>query len=227
MTIDQNLIFQKGEGDAWFRRNASTLGTFSKADPAQLLLGQLDLSRQGMISSVCDIGCANGWRLSQIREGLPNVRRLCGFDVSEAAVANGLSHSSGLDLRVGGIDEPPFAEQFDLVIVSFVLHWVDRQRLARAIASVDSLVAPNGLLLISDFYPDRPCARRYHHRRDVELYTYKQDYVGSFTALGLYRELSRLTFSHDQSGLLVGPAADQDRAVCALLHKHPDAYPVI
>lgn len=227
MTTDQDLIFRDGEGDAWYQRNAKALANSDKPDPVLILIDQLDPALIVRIASVCDVGCANGWRLSRLKKRLPAASRLAGFDASRSAVEAGRAEWPQLDLQSGLIDEPPFAEQFDLVIVSFVLHWVNRQRLSRAIAAVDGLVASDGLLVIADFLPDRPCARRYHHRDDVALYTYKQDYPSVFTALQTYRNVAQLTFSHDHQGLRVGPAIDQDRAVVAVLHKQPDAYPVL
>ncbi len=225
MTTDQDLIFRQSEGNAWYQRNSQALDNTEKRDPALLLLQQIATEKLASIRTICDVGCANGWRLSRLRDSVLEANRFCGFDASEDAISAGREKYAGLELATGLADAPPFDDQFDLVIVSFVLHWISRSRLAYSMAAIDRLVAPGGFLLIADFLPDRPCARHYHHRQDVELYTYKQNYIAPFTALGLYRETARITFSHDDKGLSIGPAADQDRAVCALLHKPHDMYP--
>jgi SAM-dependent methyltransferase len=226
MTTDQDQYFQESEGDAWFRRNATALEKSPARDPVIETLSLLDVNRLQGIRSVCDVGCSNGWRLTRLRSLLGGDCRLCGFDASKEAIESGRKRDAGLELEVGLVDSSPFAGPFDLVIVSFVLHWVDRRRLISAMADIDGLVAQDGYLIVSDFLPDRPCARPYHHRTDVRLYTYKQNYIASFTGMALYRCLSEITFAHDRGDAGVTPVTDQDRAVCALLHKDPNAYPV-
>ena len=221
--MNQDDVFLGGEGDAWFHRNAEALSKPQRPDWILGLLSMLDARSE--ISSVCEVGCADGWRLARLAESLPNVTLNAGFDASAAAIADGKRRHPQLDLRVGPVTWPPFEQRFDLVIVSFVLHWIDRAELVRAIAAVDQLVAPGGWLAIADFLPDRPCKRRYHHRDDVVLYTFKQDYASAFTGLGLYEEVARVAFPHSQAGGVIGHVAGGERAGCALLKKPLDNYP--
>lgn len=225
MKQDQDAIFAASEGNAWFRRNAAKLGASGRADALLEMARLLPAARRDAVRSVCDIGCANGERLARFSALLPQATTLCGFDASDEAVSFGSGRFNGLDLKTGLADSPPFEGPFDLVTISFVLHWVDRTRLARTIAAVDQLVAVGGILILSDFLPDSPCSRRYHHRDDVALFTYKQDYIRAFTGLGLYREIGRHVFSHDGEAQL-DPSGDQDRAVCAMLVKSAH-YPVV
>lgn len=224
MTIQDN-VFRETEGDAWFRRNSQALAS-SEADPVSDVLRQLAPPLLSNARSVLDVGCANGWRLARLRGLLPEATEFFGFDASEAAILAGRASAPQLRLEVGLVDQPPFARSFDLVIVSYVLHWIDRSRIAHAIAAIDGLVVPGGLLVVVDFLPDRPCARRYHHREDVEMYTYKQDYPAAFTGLGLYREIARHVILHGGTQQGIAPAPDQERAVCSVLHKPTDAYPL-
>ncbi|GAA5159283.1 class I SAM-dependent methyltransferase [Viridibacterium curvum] len=222
MLTTQDDVFGKSEGDAWFQRNVACLSDVDHPDRMLDILSRLD-EREG-INSVCEVGCAHGWRLARLPEALPNVQRRAGFDLSAAAIEDGMRRCPELELRVGGASAPPFHEQFDLVIVNFVLHWVDRSLLLKTLAAVDDLVAPGGWLAVGDFLPDSPCRRRYHHRPDVELYTYKQDYSAAFTATGLYREVSRSVHHHADTGHGLQAADAGDRAVCVLLHKPVQAY---
>ncbi|RME63690.1 MAG: hypothetical protein D6782_09760, partial [Alphaproteobacteria bacterium] len=141
-----------------------------------------------------------------------------------AAIEAGRAQWPEIALAVGTLDRPPVVGVYDMLIVSFVLHWVDRTRLAASVAAIDGLIKPEGLLVLADFLPDAPERRRYHHRQDVPLYTYKQDYGAVFTGLGLYRELARVTYPHDATDMAIAPAASQDRAMCAVLRKTQSGY---
>ncbi|HEX5128047.1 MAG TPA: class I SAM-dependent methyltransferase [Rhodocyclaceae bacterium] len=221
--MSQDKVFLDGEGDAWFRRNAEALSKPERPDWVLDMLAMLGARAE--ISTVCEVGCADGWRLARIAMPLPQVSQRAGFDASAEAIANGKRRYKGLDLRVGSVTAPPFTQRFDLVIVSFVLHWIDRAELVHAIAAIDGLVAPGGWLAIADFLPERPCKRRYHHRDDIMLYTFKQDYAQAFTGLGLYEEVARVTFPHSVAGGVIGHAAAGERANCTLLRKPLDNYP--
>jgi SAM-dependent methyltransferase len=211
---DQTDIFSADEGDRWFRRNQARLDGGQGDDRVMAMLSRWNECEQ--VGSVCELGCANGWRLASIGERFPHVERLAGSDVSAEAIADGRRRWTTLELAVGSLDRTAIHGLFDVVIVSFVFHWVARARLASSIAAVDALVADGGALILSDFLPDNPCARPYHHRTDVELFTYKQDYVRCFTDLEIYGELERAVFSH---GGGARPIDEQDRAICVLLRK--------
>jgi len=214
MTTDQTDVFGRDEGDNWFRRNQDTLG---EARHDHVVAMAVKSGQQGAVHSVCELGCANGWRLAALSRNLPSFERLAGSDLSAAAIDDGKSPWPKLDLRIGRLDHPGFDEQFDLVVVSFVLHWVARSRLAEPIAAIDGLVGNRRAVLLADFLPDAPCAPPYHHPSDVEIFPYNQDYTQCLTGLGTYSEVERQGFSH--SGAQTGAIDPQDRAVCALLRK--------
>lgn len=131
----------------------------------------------------------------------------------------------GLELHQGVLSNPPVDGQFDLVIVNYVMHWIDRSTLARSICSIDNFVKDGGLLLLGDFLPDYQQRRRYHHLPQKHVFTYKQDYPGIFTSLGLYKELARFTYDHDTpDSYALQPATSPTRGACSLLHKSFDGY---
>lgn len=220
MTVDQTDVFSADEGDHWFQRNFASLIVSHDTDQVIALLSRWN--EREPVGSVCELGCSNGWRLAAIAELMPGVDRLAGSDLSGAAIADGRRRWSQLELAVGTLDRPMLAGPFDVVIVSFVFHWVARERLAASVAAVDELLPDGGVLIIADFLPDQPCARPYHHRPDAEIYTYKQDYARCFTGLGTYQEVERQVFAHSGNS---GSAIDsQDRALAALLRKDLCAY---
>jgi SAM-dependent methyltransferase len=112
-----------------------------------------------------------------------------------------------------------------------VFCWVDRAMLARAVAEIDRMVADDGHLLIADFRPDSPSRRRYHHRQDVEVFTYKQDYAACFEGLGFYFRLQDAVIAHDSAaGAAIPPVEtipEQDRWGFALLRKNLNHYRMI
>jgi SAM-dependent methyltransferase len=216
---DQTQIFSKDEGDNWFARNQPAL---NKAQDDRAVAMAVRWAGQTRVRSVCELGCSNGWRLAALRDAIPELQRCAGADVSEVAISAGRDRWPALELTVGSLDRPRINGSFDLVIVSFVFHWVSRERLAASVSSVDRLVRDNGALIVTDFLPDRPHARRYHHRDDVEIYTYKQDYSACFTGLGTYEELDAQVFGH--SGASAKAIDPNDRASCVLLRKNLSRY---
>lgn len=221
--MTQDNLFASGEGDNWYRRNQ---GALSKDDKIDWPLFILDLiGDKEAIVTVVELGCSNGFRLNRLKQlHVPNARCV-GIDASREAVASGLQLYPDIELYQGVLADPPVNGQFDLVIVNYVLHWIDRSTLARSICSIDSFVKDGGLLLLGDFFPDYQQRRRYHHLPNESVFTYKQDYSGIFTSLGLYKELARFTYNHDiPYSYSLQPSPPAARGVCSLLHKALDDY---
>lgn len=231
MTSRQETVFRDGEGDAWFARNRDALLARNGPDWVEFLVSLLgDKSR---ISSVCDLGCANGWRLARLASLVAPGARLTGVDASAAAIADGRARYGDVTLMHGIVEAPPpLGAPFDLVIASFVLHWIARRQLASAIAAIDGIVTRGGYLALADFLPDRPTKRIYHHLPGEDVWTFKQDYAQCFLGLGLYREIARVTFDHaavraaDTGSLAIEGVGSADRCAAVLLQKTEDGYVV-
>lgn len=221
--MSQDRLFVEREGDAWFRRNRGHLNADkARVDwPLKLITLIDDVSR---IRSVIEVGCSNGYRLSHLRELLPRDSQLLGIDVSQEAINDGHSRFEGIKFARGTLSRLPVRGQFDLVIVNFVLHWIDRSLLAQSIAEIDRVTRDGGLLMLGDFLPDFPQRRRYHYCRTEDIYTYKQNYPLIFEALGTYRTLAYLTFDHDHSQHAIKVCDSNSRGSCTLLHKSLTGY---
>jgi SAM-dependent methyltransferase len=216
----QDDVFLEDEGNAWFQRNRVALEASAqdRHDWPLTMIGRLDEARRTGIGSVVELGCSNGWRLARLGKTLP--ARLVGVDASADAVADGVARYPGLSLLQGGLADLPLREQFDLTIVFFVLHWIDRSNVARCIAEIDRVTRDGGLLVLGDFLPDYPQRRSYHHRPpEAGMFTYKQDYAKIFEAMGTYREIARSTFDHEHPGDHIKTAASGSRCVCTVLQK--------
>ena len=213
MNASQDKIFRDGEGDQWFTRNQAHLAP-SSDDRIFALCQEYNIAP----TRVLEVGAANGYRLEQFRR---HFNAACvGIELSGAAVAAGKAQFPEITLEVGeASDLTRFAnESFDLVICSFVLHWVDRRSLLRVVAEVDRVIRSDGILAISDFDPPAFQKTKYHHRSDVELFTYKQAYDQMFLSSGTYSSIARKSFSHSRSGWSVAENTT-DKAVVSLLRK--------
>lgn len=226
----QSNIFRNGEGDAWFERNRAAILDRSAPDGVEYLVECM--SERQRIASVCDVGCANGWRLARLATRVANGARLAGFDASPAAIADGRGRWPALELAVGVAHQPPFEpdRRFDLVITSFVLHWVGRDEFPLTVAAIDGLLTWGGYLILADFLPDVPSKRAYHHLPNQDVKTYKQDYAEAFLGLGIYLEVARITFDHNKlldssvGNLRLGSVVSGDRCCAVLLQKTDQRY---
>lgn len=222
-SMTQDHLFASGEGNNWYRRNLEALGDKDKIDWPLFVFDLI--GNKDVINSVIELGCCNGFRLDRLkREYLPQARCV-GIDASGEAIAAGASQYPALELHQGKLDDPYVQEQFDLVIINYVLHWVDRSTLTQSIAAVDRFVKDGGFLLLGDFLPDYPQRRRYHHLPEQNVFTYKQNYAAIFLSLGLYREMAHFTYDHDaRSSYALQPAHSAGRGVCSLLHKSLEGF---
>jgi len=218
----QDDIFLQSEGNAWFKRNRKGLDSQIR-DYSSWIISQLrDLNE---IKSVCDLGGANGHLLARLSEQFSTECQFYCVDSSQDALDDGKQRYPTIHFQHGTLNDIPVKNTtFDFVIVSFVLHWVDRRSLAKTISEIDRLVTDGGYLLLGDFLPDFQQRRIYHHYKDSLVYTYKQDYGRIFQDLGIYGEIARLTFNHDQPRVELGYAPSSSRGVFALLKKSYTQY---
>lgn len=216
----QDDVFYSGEGDSWFERNKQSLCQNIGDDLSfQVLKEGLSFDK---VKSVLELGCSNGWRLHLLSEIIPDAR-FYGMDASQGAIEDGKNRYPGISLTHGLLSDIPFNRGFDLVIVNFVLHWVDRSSLLKSIAEVDRMVNDGGYLLLGDFLPDVPQCRKYHHV-DQGVYTYKQDYPVLFQSMGIYKETVRKLFNHDDKSKSLSETDASSRGVCSLLTKSLHNY---
>lgn len=213
----QDEIFVASEGDRWFERNRESLECFDPATDLPLKL--IDLYRLKP-SRVLEVGAANGFRLAAIHERY-QVKAVA-VEPSARAVRDGKARFPRVEF-VRGDSALPFRASFDLVIVNFVFHWIDRARLLSSVAELDRVLADGGYLIIGDFYPVTPLRTRYHHLSSHEIYTYKQNYAATFLASGLYYQVGLLTGDHS-SKTLMGVVKENERfgvwLLCKTLEGH-------
>jgi len=213
MQSNQDEIFAASEGNEWFQRNKECLARFDpeRDFPVKLIdLYGLQPTR------VLEVGACNGFRLAAIsgRYGAS----VTALDPSAEAIADGKTRFPSVGFVQGSAYAIPLPRLFDLVIVNFVLHWIDRANLLTSLAEVDRVLVDGGFLIIGDFFPSNQTKVRYHHLREAEVYTYKQNYAASLLASGLYRPVCLLTGDHSAEGL-TAEAVEDERVAVWLLRK--------
>lgn len=216
----QDSIFLKTESDAWFARNKAALKTWNpETDLPLRLLSLYDLKPKRVI----EIGASCGFRVAHVAKKYGAE----GYAVepSKEAIAFGQQQFPDIHFDSGLASNVPVDGIFDLVIVNFVLHWIDRSTVMSSISEIDRLVAENGFLLLGDFLPGAPCRVKYHHRPDETVFTYKQDYSAICTRAGSYQVIAQLTTVHTAQTLSAS-ANDGNRIHASLLRKDTAAsYP--
>jgi len=210
----QDEVFRGSESDNYHRRNRDRL-----LDPGcDVPLRLLDLFAVAP-HRVLEIGAGDGQRLSCLvaRHGCEAVA----IEPSHEAREAGRKRDPAIRFLDGtAATIPSEIGLFDLVIVHFVLHWIDRTTLAASIAAIEQCVEPGGLLVVGDFLPRQPTTVRYHHRDDDSLFTFKDDYAARFLATGRWDVEALLTGAH--GGRLELGVPDPERCGWALLRRRDD-----
>ena len=219
MPRNQDEVFSALEGDNYFARNKMALEGFDPEQDLPLRLMNLYGLRP---RSAVEIGAANGCRLAAIAERYG--ARVIGVDPSANAIENGRKRFPQVEFVQATAAKVPLENVFDLVIVNFVLHWIDRSTLMRSVAEIDRLVADGGFLLLGDFAPDKLVRVPYHHLAQNQVYTYKQDYSAVFVASGLYHIVATLKSSHGSSTLSAAVSENERTSVWLLQKQLQEHY---
>lgn len=191
MSKTQKEAFLSHEADSYFFRNAKV--EYKPEDDKVLKV----LKEYGVKpANVLEIGCNTGFRLNAINE-LYNAK-VSGIEPSNEAITRGRELYPKVNFTRGTADEMPnyASDEFDLVVIGFVLYVVDRDVLFKVISETDRVLSSGGLLVIIDFFAEKPNRNPYVHIKDNEAYTYKQNYEEIFVASKLYHMLDKRSMSH-------------------------------
>lgn len=214
----QDKIFELSEADNWFLRNRDYV--INKKAEHDLITTLIEkISNKEDIKSVIELGSSNGYRLNFLKTTLPNCEKFVGVDASRKAVEDGIFRYE-LDMFQSTLDKFQSNQKFDLIIVNFVYHWIDRSNIFKAIANTDQMLNDGGYLIIGDFLPDFPQKKKYHHLPEESVYTYKIDYSKIFKSLNTYKEIYRTTFNHDYLNISkIEFSESNERGFCSVLRK--------
>lgn len=214
--MSQRDHFLASGGDDWFTQNVGEVER--RGLEGDLILQMLTLYHLRP-QRVLEIGAGTGQRLDAIRTMGAEVTAL---EPSALALAYMREHSPEIRQVLGAVPGSGLSERFDLIIVNFVLEYIDRDLLYAGIAEIDSLLDEGGYLLLGDFTPTQPIVWSFQRPGQQQIYQiFKQDYPALFLASGFYREIATLGGLHD-TGLLLDATVtpiDMNRFGLSLLKK--------
>ncbi|MBT1690101.1 class I SAM-dependent methyltransferase [Dawidia soli] len=187
----QKEAFLQYEADNYFNRNKS-VAYVPEDDVVIKLLKEYNYTPK----STLEIGCNTGYRLEAIRN--LTGASVVGIEPSQEAIDAGKQQYPLVPFVKGTADNLSAfpADSFDLIVIGFVLYVVDRELLLRTVAETDRVLKDGGVLMIIDFFAERPRRNAYQHIREMEAYAYKQNYDEIFTATQLYQLLDKRSLSH-------------------------------
>ena len=177
------------EGDNWYQRNKKSLGC--NFDIPLFLLELYSIKPE----KVLEIGAINGYRLAKIHDKYNS--EVTGIEPSAKAIEDGKADYPIVRFIRSTCEDSDLEEEFDLVIVNFVLHWVYRENLYMCVHKIDKMLKDGGCLIIGDFGPEYFFKRKYHHLKDADFCTWKMQYSELFTKSGKYLELAKLRSNLD------------------------------
>lgn len=175
--MSQSRIFVEGlEGDAYFRRNASHNAAYRIEDD---VVAQTIEAAGIEPKSILDLGCSSGERLSALcllfdAQGM-------GVDASAEAIRAAGNRDRAVEWEVGDWTQHRSGE-YDLVVLSYVLHWIGRPQLLRAMAAAHEATRLGGHLAVNDFSRNDDVV--YKHAPGVM--THKRVHDAMFSATGLF-----------------------------------------
>lgn len=190
--MNQTKVFLKDEADNYFTRNEKAHGAI-KSDVVLHVYGKY-FSKNRI--DVLEIGCCDGWRLKKIKEEYG--ANVFGIEPSLKAV-NKARKAFGLkNIVASTADTFSFDRKFDLILVPFVFHWIDRSLLLSSVSNIDRHLNDGGFLLINDFWQNGFKKEGYHHRKDTKMWTYKQDYSKIFASAGTYKDILHIVYDYEK-----------------------------
>ena len=191
--LSQKDAFLQYEADAWFQRNINYIKNYRAENDKIISCLQYYSIKP---TSLLEIGCSAGYRLNGLKKVFPR-SKVYGIEPSRIAMKYGEANYPDVNFLNGTSDDLSCFkdEMFDLVIIGFVFYVVDRRLLIKSISETDRVLKNKGYLILIDFFSETELKNNYHHIKDSEAYSFKQNYDEVFTGTRLYHLLHRSTFS--------------------------------
>jgi ubiquinone/menaquinone biosynthesis C-methylase UbiE len=172
--------FLNSEGDSFFKRNSTAFENQNYLDNDIIMK---NIKNNNILNykenlNILEIGCSNGWRLNELYN-LNSNHNYYGIDPSKDAIMNGSKKYDHINFEISTCDNMSFEKNtFDLIMVPFVLMYVDRELLLKSVSEIDRILKNNGILIITDFYSNRQ--RKNNYKYIENTYIYKQNFFEIF-----------------------------------------------
>ena len=195
-TMKQKDAFLNYEANNYFNRNKD-VEYIAEHDIALKVLKEY----QAHPKHVLEIGCSYGYRLDAISRIFQDAKTI-GIEPSSEAIRRGRALFPGVNFIEGTADDlsPIETASCDIVIIGFVLYVVDREILFKVISEADRVLADGGILMIIDFFSEKPARNPYQHIQDTQGYAFKQNYDDVFVSSKLYHLLDKRSLNHISKG---------------------------
>ena len=134
-------------------------------------------------SSVLDVGCAKGFMLHDLSEGIPGIT-VKGIDVSDYAIANALEdmkpHVSVADAR-----QLPFPDKsFDVVISINTVHNLERDELAIALREITRVSRGGAYVTVDAYRTDEEKERMFAWNLTARTVMHVEEWKAFFAEVG-------------------------------------------
>lgn len=192
----QKDAFLAYEADNWYLRNRA-----AEYIPENDVVIKVLKEYAAEPTNTLEIGCSTGYRLYAISKNFIGAQ-VTGIEPSQEAITYGKEKYPEVNFVTGTADDMSALKTatFDLVIIGFVLYVVDRDILFKVIAETDRVLKDGGILMIVDFFSEKPARNPYEHIKDIDAYSFKQNYEETFIASKLYHLLDKRSMSHSSKG---------------------------
>ncbi|HEY5746438.1 MAG TPA: class I SAM-dependent methyltransferase [Chryseolinea sp.] len=189
---NQKDAFLKYEADNYFARNKN-VEYKGETDVVIKMLQEYNVQPNRAL----EIGCNTGYRLDALFT-LLQCLDVTGIEPSKQAIDLGRKMYPQVHFIHGTADDMSSlqAASFDLIIIGFVLYVVDRDILFKVVEETDRVLKDGGLLIIVDFFSEKPTRNPYQHIQEIEAFAYKQNYDEMFTASKLYHVIDKRSMDH-------------------------------
>lgn len=155
--MKQRDAFLLGEGIAWFKRNKKRIQKDN--DPVIHAIKKYKI----LPTSVLEVGCANGWRLLQLKEEFG-----CRVDgVDPGTYAPNFWNGTADELNLYWTKNT-----FDVVVYGWCLYLCDPEDYFKIADQGDRVLRDGGFLIIYDFCTEAPYRVPYKHKEGLFSYHY-------------------------------------------------------
>jgi ubiquinone/menaquinone biosynthesis C-methylase UbiE len=131
--------FLNFEGDNFFKRNIDNI---NKNDDIIINnINKITNLKKFTDLNILEIGFSNGWRLNELTKIFPN-NIYFGIDPSEETIHFGEQNFNNIKFNKTTCDDMSFYEneKFDVILISFVFMYIDRNLLIKSIFEIDRIL---------------------------------------------------------------------------------------